>query len=79
MEPLTFCNWDFRPAVLVKDGSSIRAAFAVLAPGEDWSKVDELDVAETSGVMPEVAWRRAFEPTFGSLDVSKISRAEAAE
>lgn len=65
---LTFCNWDWRPAVLTPD----RLAYAVLEPGGPWVAVDELDVAETAGVMPEDAWRRTFERKFGPLDLSKI-------
>jgi hypothetical protein len=65
---LTFCNWDWRPAVLTPR----LAAFAVLGRGKGWTEVDALDVSETAAVMFEAAWRKTFEPDFGPLDLSKI-------
>jgi hypothetical protein len=58
-----FCNWDWRPAVLVGD-----EAFAVLEPGGPWVSVDEFDVRHTGGVLTEEAWRRTFIREFGPLD-----------
>ena len=66
---LTFCNWDWRPAVLLK--SPLRA-FAVLDRNEDWTEVDALDVFTTAAVWPEARWREAFEPEFGPLDISRF-------
>ncbi len=70
---LTFCNWDGRPAVLVDPAS----AFAVLVPEGPWEKVDELDVSETAGVLPEETWRSKFEGKFGPLDLSTLPIATA--
>ena len=67
---LLFCDWDRRPAVLVEP--TCREAFAVLDPGEAWSKVDAADVFHTAGVMSEAAWRSRFEPEFGPLDLSTL-------
>jgi hypothetical protein len=53
--PLVFCNWDFRPAILVGD-----KAFAVLKPGEPWTEVDRDDVGYTSAEFSEQHWRRYF-------------------
>ncbi|TAK47146.1 MAG: hypothetical protein EPO23_11890 [Xanthobacteraceae bacterium] len=64
----TFCNWDWRPAVLLPGVS----AFAVTRPGGEWREVDGSDVAHTASVMSEADWRAAFEPDFGPLDLSKI-------
>lgn len=67
---LTFVDWDWRPAVLTPWPR--REAFAVLKPEGPWEKVDELDVAETGGVLTEEAWRAVFENKFGELDLSTL-------
>jgi hypothetical protein len=64
MTELIFCNWDYRPAVLV-DGM----AFAVLGRDEGWKRVSRHDVFGTSYAMTETAWRRMFVRKFGYLDV----------
>jgi len=64
MRELIFCNWDYRPAILVG-----YEAFAVLGPGKPWVSVDEFDVRHTAPVMTETAWRRMFVRKFGHLDV----------
>lgn len=65
---MRFINWDFRPAVLFKS-----EAFAMLAPGAGWSKVDFHDVWETGAFVSEEYWRGYFEWEFGPLDVSTIA------
>ncbi|MGO4574118.1 hypothetical protein [Microvirga sp. 2TAF3] len=67
---LTLVNWDWRPAVLTPGWP--HEAFAVLTPEGPWVKVDELDVAETAGVLTEDAWRATFEGKFGKLDLSTL-------
>jgi hypothetical protein len=62
---MKFANWDSRPAVML-DGLR---AFAVLAPGEGWTKVDASDVGHTGADMSEAAWRKRFVGRFGVLDV----------
>ena len=62
---IVFCNWDWRPALIVGD-----KAFAVLRPGAAWTEVDRDDVGYTSAVMSERHWRRYFwRQGYGSLDV----------
>jgi hypothetical protein len=73
---MKFCDWDWRPAVLFRNPL---AAFAVLRPGEDWTPVDEIDVAHTAGLMSEADWHAKFEGKFGPLDFSKISAHPADE
>ncbi len=65
---VTFCNWEWRPAVLLP---GIRA-FAVLESGAPWTEVDGSDVSHTAGVMSEDDWRATFEKHFGPLDLSTI-------
>ncbi|MDQ0392596.1 hypothetical protein [Labrys monachus] len=65
---MTFCDWDWRPAVLFNTSS----AFAMLKPNGPWVSVDALDVWATAGVMSEEDWRSKFEEEFGPLDLSKI-------
>jgi hypothetical protein len=64
---MKFANWDWRPAVIFPS-----AAFAVLAPGEDWSRADFADVVNSAGLMDESTWRATFEGGFGRLDLSTI-------
>jgi hypothetical protein len=52
---IVFCNWDNRPAVIVG-----WEAFAVLARGESWTKVNRDDVGYTSAEFSETYWRRYF-------------------
>lgn len=65
---VTFCNWEWRPAVLLP---GVRA-FAVLKPGASWVEVDGWDVSETAGVMSEASWRATFVKDFGPLDLAAI-------
>jgi hypothetical protein len=58
-----FFDWEYRPAV--SEGSR---AWAVLAPGEDWTEVDVAEVVDSGKVLPdEAAWRQAFSLTFPDL------------
>lgn len=75
MSSVTFTNWDWRPAVLLRPEYK---AFAVLAPGEDWTEVDEADVFLTAAVLPERRWREVFEAEFGPLDISGFSQSAPA-
>ena len=65
---MEFMDWSGRPAVLLKED-----AYAVLAPGEGWTRVDAKDVSNTGGVLTEATWRRDF-GHYGRLDLSKIPR-----
>jgi hypothetical protein len=70
VSPITFYDWDHRPAVLIGG-----KAYAVLGPRDPWCMVDSLDVAHTACVKSEAAWRKEFEGAFGSLDLSLIAGA----
>jgi hypothetical protein len=62
VSPMRFVNWEWRPAVT----DSVRA-FAVLAPGEDWTEVDSAEVSESGWIVPEDEFRSIFADAFGTL------------
>jgi hypothetical protein len=66
---MVFVFWENRPAVI---DWSVPAAFAILAPGEDWTEVDTAEVADSGRVMRETDWRDTFAADFGVLDLAKI-------
>jgi hypothetical protein len=49
------CFWENRPAII--DGAR---AFAILAPGESRTEVDDAEVADSGRVMREEHWREFF-------------------
>jgi hypothetical protein len=66
-DKLVFCNWDWRPAVLLTDGSAVAAIgegegrlSSDFTLGATWYRVDQCDVSHTAGVMSEEDWRETF-------------------
>ena len=68
---MDFIDWGGRPAVLREREGEGGDAYAILAPGEGWTRVDRLDVAHTGAVKTEAAWRRRL-AHFELIDLSTV-------
>jgi len=63
MAELKFVDWESRPAVI-----SNGRAWAVLAPGEDWTPVNSTEVGDSGALLTgEDEMRAVFASTFGQL------------
>jgi len=61
----SFCNWDWRPAILLEDDALGLQAWAVLdADNPRWEEVDAADVFHTAGVMEENDFWEMFPEAF---------------
>lgn len=72
---MEFVNWEYRPALLTDEGE----AYAVLAEGEEWIRVDWSEVCDSGYLISEEQFNRMFGklPSFPTAFGATASMTEA--